>query len=130
VRDHKERAADELKVVRPRARARDAAAGPVTSVAHMASLWVPFTSELKEAIASYTEVLKEIRLTLQESGRKLGIHIRKSVRIRHGLPKPGYIDKYIPAIGEALRNILELKGRQVAKWCATCEDVLHRSRKP
>jgi len=103
--------------------------GPVTIVVHMASVWVPFTSESKEAIASYPEILKEIRLALQECGRKLGIHIRKSVRIRHELRKRSYIEKYIPAIGEALRDILELKDRQVAKWCATCEDVLHRSRK-
>ena len=103
--------------------------GPLTIVVHMASVWVPFTSESKEAIASYPEILKEIRLALQECGRKLGIHIRKAVRIRHELRKRSYIEKYIPAIGEALRDILELKDRQVAKWCATCEEVLRRSRK-
>ncbi len=103
--------------------------GPLTIVVHMASVWVPFTSESKEAIAPYPEILKEIRLALQECGRKLGIHIRKAVRVRHELRKRSYIEKYIPAIGEALRDILELKDRQVAKWCATCEEVLHRSRK-
>ncbi len=103
--------------------------GPLTIVLHMASVWVPFTSESKEAIASYPEILKEIRLALQECGRKLGIHIRKAGRLRHELQKRSYIEKYIPAIGEALRDILQLKDKQVEKWCATCEDVLHRSRK-
>ena len=39
---------------------------------HIASVWVPFTSESKEAIAAYPEILKEIKLGLQECGRKLG----------------------------------------------------------
>ena len=103
--------------------------GPLTVVVHMASVWVPFTSESKEAIASYPEILKEIRLALQECGRKLGTHIRKAVRIRQELKKRSYIEKYIPAIGEALRDILELKDRQVSAVCNNLRDVLERSRK-
>ena len=82
--------------------------GPLTIVVHMASVWVPFTSESKEAIASYPEILKEIRLALQECGRKLGLHIRKGIRQKQELKKRTYIEKYIPAIGEALRDILDL----------------------
>ena len=36
--------------------------GPVTVMVHMASVWVPFTSESKEAIACYPEIQKELRL--------------------------------------------------------------------
>ena len=103
--------------------------GPVTVVVHMASVWVPFTSESKEAVASYPEILKEMRLALQECGRKLGAHIRKAVRIQRELKKRSYIEKYIPAIGEALRDILELKDRQVSRLCNNLRDVLERSRK-
>ncbi|MFB3890947.1 MAG: DNA topoisomerase VI subunit B [Phycisphaerae bacterium] len=103
--------------------------GPLTVVVHMASVWVPFTSESKEAIASYPEILKEIRLALQECGRKLGTHIRKTVRIHDEMKKRSYIEKYIPAIGEALRDILELKDRQVNKVCADLKHVLEHSRK-
>ena len=46
--------------------------GPVTLMVHMASVWVPFTSESKEAVASYPEIQKELRLALQAVGRKLG----------------------------------------------------------
>jgi DNA topoisomerase-6 subunit B len=35
--------------------------GPVVLMVHMASVWVPFTSESKEAIAHYPEILKEIK---------------------------------------------------------------------
>ena len=103
--------------------------GPLTVVVHMASVWVPFTSESKEAIASYPEILKETRLALQECGRKLATHIRKTVRRKQELKKRSYIEQYIPAIGEALRDILDLKPRQVTGVCNSLKDVLERSRK-
>ena len=103
--------------------------GDLTIIVHMASVWVPFTSESKEAIASYPEILKEIRLALQECGRKLGTHIRKTARMHQELKKRSYIEKYIPAIGEALRDILDLKARQVQRICKDLKDVLKRSRK-
>jgi DNA topoisomerase-6 subunit B len=104
-------------------------AGDLTVAVHVASVWVPFTSESKEAIASYPEILKELRLALQECGRRLGQHIRKTHRIRQELQKRSYIEKYIPAIGEALRDILDLKDRQVQTVCNNLKDVLERSRK-
>ncbi len=103
--------------------------GPVTIVVHMASVWVPFTSESKEAIASYPEILKEIRLALQDCGRRLGQHVRRVVRQKQELKKRSYIQKYIPAIGEALRDILDLKEKQVNGVCENLRDVLERSRK-
>ena len=49
---------------------------------HMASVWVPFTSESKEAIASYPEVTKELRLGLQAVGRKLAMYLNQRKRVR------------------------------------------------
>ena len=46
--------------------------GPVALRVHMASVWVPFTSESKEAIAGYPEIQKELRLGLQAVGRPTG----------------------------------------------------------
>ena len=103
--------------------------GALTIVVHMASVWVPFTSESKEAIASYPEVLREVRLALQDCGRKLGTHIRRGVRVAAELKKRGYIEKYIPTIGEALGEILDLGDRQVAKLCGNLKVVLERSRR-
>ncbi len=103
--------------------------GPLTVVVHMASVWVPFTSESKEAVASYPEILKEIRLALLGCGRKLGQHIRRQVRIRQELKKHNYIEKYIPAIGEALRDILDLRDKQVTGVCEDLKNILERSRK-
>ena len=49
----------------------------------MASVWVPFTSESKEAVASYPEIQKELRLGLQAVGRKLGMYLRRRNRVKH-----------------------------------------------
>ena len=49
---------------------------------HMASVWVPFTSESKEAVASYPEIQKELRLALQAVGRKLGMYMRRRQRVK------------------------------------------------
>jgi len=103
--------------------------GPLTIVVHMASVWVPFTSESKEAIASYPEILKEIRLALQQCARQLGRYVRRTVRVRQELKKRSYIEKYIPAIGQALRDILDLEDKQVEKVCSDLKDILQRSRK-
>jgi DNA topoisomerase-6 subunit B len=102
--------------------------GDLTIVVHMASVWVPFTSESKEAIASYPEILKELRLALQEIGRQLGLHLRRSAKLQHELKKRSYIEKYIPAIGEALKDILELKEKDVERTCENLKTVLERSR--
>jgi DNA topoisomerase-6 subunit B len=103
--------------------------GPMAVLVHIASVWVPFTSESKEAIASYPEILKELRLGLQDVGRKLGAYIRKGKRLKREYEKRSYIEKYIPHIGIALQEILDLTDAERDGTVATLEDVLHRSRK-
>jgi len=103
--------------------------GPLAILVHIASVWVPFTSESKEAIASYPEIIKELRLGLQECGRKLGTYIRKGKRLKREFEKRSYIELYIPHIGIALQEILDLTDSQRDQTVTTLEDVLHRSRK-
>ena len=103
--------------------------GAMAVMVHIASVWVPFTSESKEAIASYEEILKEIKLGLQDCGRKLGTYIRKGKRLKREYEKRSYIEKYIPHIGIALQEILELDDGARDETVETLEDVLHKSRK-
>ncbi len=103
--------------------------GPMAVLVHIASVWVPFTSESKEAIAAYEEIIKEIKLGLQECGRKLGTHIRKGKRLLREFEKRNYIEKYIPHIGLALQEILDLSNSERDDTVDTLEDVLHKSRK-
>ena len=65
--------------------------GPVTVMVHMASVWVPFTSESKEAIASYPEIVKELRLGLQAVGRKLGMYPEPPQTRSPGRRTPQYL---------------------------------------
>jgi DNA topoisomerase-6 subunit B len=103
--------------------------GPVILMVHLASAWVPFTSESKEAIASYPEILKELKLALQECGRQMQIHLRRRARVADELKKRAYIDKYIPHIGEALQEMLKITDTQKAKVIAKLRDTLEKSRK-
>ncbi len=104
--------------------------GPMILMVHIASVWVPFTSESKESVASYPEIAKEIRLALQDIGRKLGIFIRRGLREEDAEKKRSYIEKYIPHIGIALQEILGIDDKRKEKICATLKDTLERSRLP
>jgi len=79
--------------------------GPVVLLIHIASVWVPFTSESKEAIAHYPEIIKEIKLALQEVGRKLGMYIRKNVRAKEQRERAGLFENYIPELASSLSNL-------------------------
>ena len=103
---------------------------PMVLMVHIASVWVPFTSESKEAVASYPEIMKDIRLALQDVGRKLGLFIRRGLREADAEKKRSYIEKYIPHIGIALQEILGITEKQKEKVCATLKDTLERSRTP
>ena len=103
--------------------------GPIVLMVHIASVWVPFTSESKEAIAHYPEILKEIKLAVQDCGRKLATHIRRGRREKDAERKRSYIEKYIPHIGIALREILDLSEKQETRIVETLKDTLERSRK-
>ncbi|NIA17132.1 MAG: DNA topoisomerase VI subunit B, partial [Planctomycetes bacterium] len=103
--------------------------GPIILMVHIASVWVPFTSESKEAIAHYPEIIKEIKLAVQECGRKLNSYLRRQRRIKQEMVKRGYIETYLPYIGEALQEILSLKQRQVDTTLNRLKDILEKSRK-
>ena len=96
---------------------------------HIASVWVPFTSESKEAIAHYPEIIKEIKLGLQECGRKVATHIRKRRREADEAKKRAYIEKYIPQVAVGLQQILGLSDKERDKVVSNLSDVLERSRK-
>src|SRR6185295_6169294 len=81
--------------------------GPVVLFVHIASVWVPFTSESKEAIAHYPEIAKEVHLGVMEVGRKLGIWHRARKRAEIEGKKRDYIKMYIPHLVIGLQNILK-----------------------
>jgi len=102
--------------------------GPCTIVVHMASVWVPFTSEAKEALASYPEILKELKLAIRECGRKLGLFINKKKRLHAESKKRSYIETYIPYISEALHELLKIKKDEQEKINQLLYQILEKQR--
>jgi DNA topoisomerase-6 subunit B len=86
--------------------------GPLVIMLHMASVWVPFTSESKEAIADYDEIRKEMKLALMECGRKLGTYLRKREQMKRQEARRDVFQRYI---GEISKAVSEINGTDRAK---------------
>jgi len=80
-------------------------AGPMVIFVHMASVWVPFTSESKEAIAEYDEIRKEITLALRECGRRLGVFLRRRERAHSEQRRRNIFDLYIEEVVESCNRL-------------------------
>ena len=87
--------------------------GPLVIMIHVASVWVPFTSESKEAIADYDEIRKEMRLALMECGRKLGTYLRKRQRMRREGERRDIFERYIGEISKAVNAITGTDARKL-----------------
>jgi DNA topoisomerase VI subunit B len=80
-------------------------AGPMVIFVHIASVWVPFTSESKEAIAEYDEIHKEITLALRECGRRLGLFLRRRERAASEYRRRNIFELYIEEVVEACNRL-------------------------
>lgn len=87
--------------------------GPLVILIHMASVWVPFTSESKEAIADYDEIRKEMKLALMECGRKLGSYLRKRLKMRREGERRDVFERYIGEVSKSLNHIHGADTRKV-----------------
>jgi DNA topoisomerase-6 subunit B len=83
--------------------------GPMVVFIHMASVWVPFTSESKEAIADYDEIRKEIRLALQECGRRLATYLRKRAHAKSEFERRNIFALYIEEVARACSRLKQGK---------------------
>jgi len=87
--------------------------GPLVILVHMASVWVPFTSESKEAIADYDEIRKEIKLAVQECGRKLNAYIRKRQRTAREGERRHIFERYIGEVVEACKKMTRVDAKKL-----------------
>ena len=101
---------------------------PMVILVHVASVWVPYTSESKEAIEPYPEILKEIKLGVQECARRLAQYLRHEAHLHQEYDRRAYIEKYLPHIGIALQDILALSDTERNSVVGKLDDVLHKSR--
>jgi DNA topoisomerase VI subunit B len=79
--------------------------GPAVIIVHMASVWVPFTSEAKEAIAHYEDIIKEMKLALQEAGRQLAKYTSKKHKMNAQLARANIFERYTPEVAHSLSKL-------------------------
>lgn len=88
-------------------------AGPIAILVHFASVWVPFTTEGKQAIATYPEIVKEIKLALQDAGRKLSKYISQKRKYREKFLRRQLFERYIPVVAEALSKLTKKERKEI-----------------
>jgi len=89
--------------------------GPMILFVHIASVWVPFTSESKEAVAHYPEILGEIKLAAQECGRRLAAFVRKTKNAEYELQRRSIFELYIDEIATSMKGLIGVDPEKVKK---------------
>ncbi len=79
--------------------------GPMKLIVHICSVWVPFVSESKEAVASYPEIIKETKLAIQDAGRKLSSFLSGKRRAGEQKRRMQIFDRYAPEVASALASL-------------------------
>ena len=89
--------------------------GPYVILLHIASVWVPYTSEGKSAVASYDDIIKEMKLALQDCGRRLKSYL--SAKRREGIKKQrvNKFKVYSSEIADALADLTKKKEATIKK---------------
>ncbi|MEK6799524.1 MAG: DNA topoisomerase VI subunit B [Planctomycetota bacterium] len=81
---------------------------PMVVLIHMASVWVPFVSESKEAVADYDEIGKEVKLALAECGRRLAILLRRKRRRADYTKRRDVFTRYIEEVVQSVSALTEV----------------------
>jgi len=87
--------------------------GPLAIFVHMASVWVPFTSEGKEAIADYDEIRKEIKLAVQDCARKLNSYLNRRKRQKYQADRRSIFLRYIGEVVNACASIKRINKKEL-----------------
>ncbi len=98
--------------------------GAAVIVVHMASIWVPFTSEAKEAIAHYEDIIKEMKLALQEAGRQLAKYTSKKNKMQSQLARANLFERYMPEVVHSLSQLANTDPKHLKE---AFEKMIHRS---
>src|SRR5207237_3953866 len=85
-----------------------------------------FTSESKEAIASYPEILKELRLGLQTVGRKLGMYLNRRKRVKQEGARREIFLRYLGEVATAVSAIKGLDEKSRKELYGRLVDVAKR----
>lgn len=100
--------------------------GPLAILVHFISVWVPFTSEGKQAIANYPEIMKEVKLALQDAGRKLAKYVRKIRMMKERELRKNIFERYLPVVAE---SVGELTGRKAEEILSKLRNMMIKGEK-
>jgi DNA topoisomerase-6 subunit B len=89
--------------------------GPLAILVQFVSVWVPYTSEGKQAIASYPEIIKEIKLALQDAGRKMKLYISRRRKRQEMKMRQDLFEKYITEVSEGISKISGSSKQKIVK---------------
>lgn len=96
--------------------------GPAIILVHVASTKVPFTSEGKEAIASFPEIQSEVGLALRLCARNLKSHLNKMERKEKTHAKFEIVQEILP---DMARKSAEYLGRPVPNLDRTITRIMN-----
>jgi len=88
---------------------------PLAMFVHLVSVWVPFTSESKEAIAGYPVIIKEIKLALQDCARKLGLYLSGKRKYEYHKQRIRTFEKYAEETVNAISELTEEEKERIRK---------------
>jgi DNA topoisomerase-6 subunit B len=97
--------------------------GPYVILVHLASVWVPYTSEGKGAVASYPEIIKEMKLAIQECARKISVYTSGKRRAQIARERRNLFESYIPELAE---DLSKLSGEAKTKIVGCLEKTLKK----
>lgn len=88
---------------------------PVILIVHMCSTWVPFISESKEAIASYPEIVKEIKLAVQDAARNMSRFLSGKRKAGEQKRRLEIFERYAKEVADSLSKLADKDKKMVEK---------------
>ncbi len=88
---------------------------PIVVMIHVASVWLPFTSESKEAISPYPEIVNEIELAIKNALREVSLYVKKVKTLSNISNKYLSLFGYGLETAEYLSKILDTDSKEIEK---------------
>ena len=74
------------------------------------------------------EIIKEMKLAIQECGRKLSLYVARKRVVKDEMRKRGYIEKYLPFVAEALHEIIGINKVEQDQVSTLLKEMLEQTR--
>jgi DNA topoisomerase-6 subunit B len=87
--------------------------GQLVFIIHIASVWVPYTNESKNSVASYSIITKEIKLALQELVRTLSVFLNRKHKSSLFQERISLFDKYGVELAYSLSKLTDIEEKKI-----------------